>query len=125
MSAVAWDPAEIGYAVGGASRPHLVVLPGGSCEELRGARITRRGRLALTALVLGALMGVATLGLGAASASGAPQVLTVVPGQTLSGIAAAELPTMSISEGVLAIQLANQLSTAQISVGQDLVIPLS
>lgn len=126
MSAVAWDPAEIGYAVGGASRrPHLVVLPGGESVDGGEARITRRGRLALTALAVGALVGIGTFGLGSASAAGAPQVLTVQAGQTLSGIAAAELPSMSISEGIIAIQLANQLSTAQISAGQELVIPAS
>ena len=32
---------------------------------------------------------------------------------------------MSISEGVLAIQMANQMSTAQVSAGQELVIPRS
>jgi hypothetical protein len=30
---------------------------------------------------------------------------------------------MSISEGILAIQLANAMSTAQVSAGQELVIP--
>ncbi|MEO5608195.1 MAG: LysM peptidoglycan-binding domain-containing protein [Ornithinibacter sp.] len=126
MSAVAWDPAEIGYAVGGASRrPHLVVLPGGDQGEGGGARITRRGRLALAAVVMSVLVGIATMGLGSASATGAPQVLTVRAGQTLSEIAAAELPSMSISQGILAIQLANGLSTAQVGAGQQLVIPAS
>jgi hypothetical protein len=32
---------------------------------------------------------------------------------------------MSIGEGILAIQLANQMSTAQVSAGQQLVIPRS
>ena len=126
MSAVAWDPAEIGYAVGGAARrPHLVVLPGGDQSEGGGARITRRGRLALAAVVMSMLVGIATMGLGSASATGTPQVLTVKAGQTLSEIAAAELPSMSISQGILAIQLANGLSTAQVGAGQQLVIPAS
>ncbi len=126
MSAVAWDPAEIGYAVGRpARRPHLVVLPGGGSHEGDSARITRRGRLAVTAMVLAALVGACTFGLSSATAAGAPQVLTVQRGETLSEIAAAELPGMSIGEGILAIQLANRLSTAQISAGQTLVIPAS
>ena len=32
---------------------------------------------------------------------------------------------MSISQGIVAIQIANQMSTAQVSAGQELVIPRS
>ena len=49
--------------------------------------------------------------------------MTVSSGDTLSEIAARELPGLPIAEGVIEIQLANGLSTAQISAGQALVIP--
>ncbi len=124
MSAVAWDPAEIGYAVDGATRrPHLVVLPGGEAGASGGARVTRRGRLTLLALVLVLAAALGSVGLRGAGAAEPPRVLTVQPGQTLSEIAASELPALSIGEGIVAIQLANRLSTAQISAGQELVIP--
>ena len=61
---------------------------------------------------------------GAGAAEPLPTV-TVAPGQTLSEVALAELPEMSISEGILAIQMANKMSTAQVSAGQELVIPRS
>ena len=63
------------------------------------------------------------VGLRGAGAAEPPRTVTVEAGQTLSEVAAAELPSMSISEGILAIQLANAMSTAQVSAGQQLVIP--
>ncbi|MGB7818336.1 MAG: LysM peptidoglycan-binding domain-containing protein [Ornithinibacter sp.] len=126
MSALAWDPADIGYAVDGATRrPHLVVLPGGEAGARGGSRITRRGRLALLTLVIVAAAALGLVGLRGAGAAEPPRTLSVQPGQTLSEIAASELPALSISDGIVAIQLANRLSTAQISAGQELVIPAS
>ena len=128
MSALEWSPTDIGYAGAAApSRPHLVVLPGGAGQaSLAGpARITRRGRLALLGLVLALVVAVGLMGMRGAGAAEPQQVLTVGAGQTLSEIALAELPEMSIGEGILAIQLANQMSTAQVSAGQQLVIPRS
>lgn len=126
MSALAWDPADLGYAgVTAPRRPHLVVLPGGGRQlaATGGVHLTRRGRLALVALVL-VLAGVlGMVGLRGAGATEPPRTVTVEAGQTLSELAAAELPSMSISEGILAIQLANAMSTAQVSAGQELVIP--
>lgn len=125
MSAIAWESLE-DYAP---SRPRLVVLPGGAGAEERpeaGLRLTARGRLVLVVLAVAVLA--AILGLGGVSGAGAASaehVVTVESGQTLSEIAAAELPGMSISQGVLAIQLANGLSTAQVSAGQTLVVPRS
>ena len=92
-------------------RPHLVVLPGGGGEPAAsgGLRVTRRGRVALLALVArarrGARAGRASARRGAAEPL---RTVTVAPGQTLSEVAAAELPDLSISEGILAIQLANE-----------------
>ena len=123
MSAVAWSPADLGFDTphrGG--RPHLVALPGGAGDAVG---VTRRGRLALLALVVVLAAALGMVGLRGAGAAQEPRLLTVQPGQTLSEIAARELPSMSIDNGIVAIQIANRLSTAQISAGQELVIPRS
>jgi hypothetical protein len=101
------------------------VLPGGAGQPAAPVRITRRGRLALLGLVLAIAATVALMGMGGAGAAEPLPTITVAPGQTLSEVALAELPQMSISEGILAIQIANQMSTAQVSAGQQLVIPRS
>ena len=125
MSALAWDPADLGYAgVSVPRRPHLVVLPGGRRAAVTGGMsLTRRGRLALVGLAVAVAAVVALMGMRGAGAAEQLPTVTVAPGQTLSEVAAAELPGLSISEGILAIQLANDLSTAQVSAGQELVIP--
>lgn len=136
MSAVAWAPvglggaglddADVGYAGSSASRrPHLVVLPGGGqgAADVGGVRLTRRGRVALLVLVVALAAVLGMVGLRGAGAAEPLRTVTVGAGQTLSEVAAVELPDRSISEGILAIQLANSLSTAQVSAGQELVIP--
>ena len=125
MSALAWDPADLGYAgVSVPRRPHLVVLPGGRRAAVTGGMsLTRRGRLALLALVVALAAVLGMVGLRGAGAAEPPRTVTVEAGQTLSEVAATELPSLSISEGILAIQLANAMSTAQVSAGQELVIP--
>ena len=126
MSALEWSPTDLGYAGAPAPRrPHLVVLPGGAGRPapVGAVRITRRGRLALLALALAIVAVVGLLGMRGAGAAESLPTITVAPGQTLSEVALAELPELSISQGILAIQVANQLSTAQVSAGQQLVIP--
>ena len=75
----------------------------------------------MLALVVVALLG--GVGIRGAGAAEPARTVTVGPGQTLSEVAAAELPDLSISDGIVAIQLANRLSTAQVSSGQQLTIP--
>ncbi|PKW25758.1 hypothetical protein ATL31_0558 [Phycicoccus duodecadis] len=136
MSAIAWEPTE-GFVHPLPQGPRLVVVRGGAGPAAgvseggvseggvsEGLRLTARGRLAL--LVLAALVVAAVLGFGGVGDAGAvtaEHAVTVGAGQTLSEVAAAELPGLSVSQGVLAIQLANRLSTAQVSAGQRLVIP--
>ncbi|MBR7744339.1 LysM peptidoglycan-binding domain-containing protein [Phycicoccus sp. BSK3Z-2] len=125
MSAIAWEPADR-YVVPAPRRPRLTVVPhpAPAVAPSGAVRLTARGRLVL--LVLAALLVASVLGfrgLGGADAAQAEQVVTVSPGQTLSEIAAAELPSMTISQGIVAIQVANAMSTAQVSAGQELVIP--
>ena len=125
MSALTWGTAT-GYAGSPrGQRPHLVVLPGGRGERgtSGGLRVTRRGRVALVAMVLALATVLGFAGLRAAGATESPRLVTVKAGQTLSEIAAAQLPDHSISAGIVAIQVANGLSTAQVNAGQKLVIP--
>jgi hypothetical protein len=127
MSAIAWGPAEAG-PLATPTRPRLTVLEGGAGAVEPGdeLRLTRRGRallLLLAALVVAAT--VALTGVGGAGASQPAHTVTVQPGETLSEIAARELPGMSISNGIAAIQIANRMSTAQVGAGRELVIPRS
>ncbi|GAA2024261.1 hypothetical protein GCM10009740_12230 [Terrabacter terrae] len=116
-------------------RPHLVLVPTGR-DAARGSRaahhssprspmrLTRFGRLVRTILVASvvALLGVGLAG-QLASATGDPHTVTVQSGQTLSGIAARELPELTVPDGVVQLQVANSLSTSQVHAGQQLVIP--
>lgn len=116
-----------------ARRPNLVSMPTGreAVRSVRAAgsaqppvRLTRFGRL-VVALLVAAFSSVLAVGLAGqiASASGEPRAVTVQSGQTLSGIAARELPDLPITDGVVELQIANALSTTQIHTGQRLVIP--
>lgn len=124
MSAIAWEhPGSIAAAP---QRPRLVVIAGGGegAEPEAGLRLTARGHLVL--LVLAAVVLAGILGVRATGGAGATEpahAITVVSGQTLSEIAAAELPNLSVDQGIIAIQVANKLSTARVSAGQHLVIP--
>ena len=114
-------------------RAHLVLVPTGP-DAVRAARaaratqpplrLTRLGRLVIALVVATAI---AVLGVGLAgqlaTASSAPRTVTVVAGDTLSEIAARELPGLPIADGVIEIQLANGLSSSQVSAGQALLIP--
>ena len=128
MSAIAWSPADAGHAPALPTRPRLTLIEGGAGSDPVGAglRITARGRLVLLVLVALAFTAVVVLtGTGGAGAAVPERTVTVLPGQTLSEVAAAELPELSISEGIVALQLANSLNTAQVSAGQELVVPRS
>ena len=128
-AAVAWELAPTPCRMPSRTvRPQLrLVLPGERVvAPVRVAtRINRRGRLLVTLTVLAAAT---TLGLTVATsvmASG-PQihsVTTVSAGQTLSEVAATQLPGLPINEGVARIQLANGLNTSQLHAGQSLLIP--
>jgi hypothetical protein len=90
-------------------------------------RITPLGRFVITLLTIAA---VAALVLRVASSVDAvtPPIhydTTVSPGQTLSQIAVAKLPGLSISNAMAQIQLANGLNTSQVHAGQLLLIPVN
>lgn len=113
-------------------RPRLVLVPTG--QDASGMqpnrrpaplRLTARGRIVLSLLVALALIAVALVSTGAfASAAPQPRTITVQAGQTLSGIAAANLPDLAVTDAIVEIQLANALPTDQVHAGQTLVIPV-
>lgn len=89
------------------------------------ARATRRGRLVLTLM---AILAVVVLALMVATSVDAaePEIdhaTTVLTGQTLSEVAAAQLPTLPIPDAVARIQLVNAMNTSEVQAGQVLLIP--
>ncbi len=108
-------------------RAHLRLVPTGPdvAAPRRHSRITRRGRLAVTLLVTVAVVVLATsLTSAVAAPTGVGQpAVTVRSGQTLSEIAAAQLPQLPVRQGVVQLQLANDLTSLHVHAGQVLVIP--
>jgi hypothetical protein len=87
--------------------------------------LTRRGRLVITIMVSAAALALA-VGLATSVGAAAPRIdhaTTVSTGQTLSEVAAAQLPSLPINEAVARIQLANDLNSSQVHAGQSLLIP--
>jgi LysM repeat protein len=109
------------------ARPHLVAVPCGDEVAPRSAqplRLTRAGRLTLTLTALSLLVAVAIAVLpGRSSATVIDHSTTVRQGQTLSEIAARQLPQLPIADAVARIQVANNLPTNQVHAGQALLIP--
>ena len=105
-----------------ASRPRLVLVPQPAAEPTY--RLTRRGRLVVALLVALAVSLLALAFAGQlASAAGPARSVTVESGQTLSEIAARELPQLPITDGIVELQQANNLSTSHVHAGQTLLIP--
>lgn len=116
--------------LGHPGRPQLRLVPTGrqAAEAARAERprlrLTRFGRLTVTVVTLAVViaLGVGLTGqLATAAVEGRP--VTVEAGQTLSEIAARELPDVPVREGVVSLQLANRLSTDQVHAGQRLLVP--
>lgn len=92
-------------------------------ERAATLRITRRGRLTLaSAVALALALGLGGL-VGDLAPAGAASAVVVEPGMTLSQIAAEQLPELPLSQAITDIQRANRLSTTDIAVGQELLIP--
>ncbi len=130
MSAVALDYAALDYAgapgpVRMPSRPGLVLVPTGAAVAGHARlRPTRAARLIATVVVTLALAAALSVAAGAwGSAAPDPHSVTVRSGQTLSEIAARELPDLPVGTAVTRIQLANAMSSSQVDAGEVLVIP--
>ena len=130
-AAVAWDlgatPTRVPTRP---ARPRLVLVPTGDAVPAPvdgGLRLTRAGRLLITLTVAAVLLAVTALVLagsaGGASVPVADHAVTVVEGQTLSEVAARELPALPVAEAVAQLQLANNLPSTQVHAGQVLVVP--
>ena len=107
-------------------RPQLRLVPTGAAVTGRSvpARMTRRGRLVRTGLATAVALVLTWTVVGVVAASAVtPHLVTVTRGQTLSEIAAQQLPDLPVRDGVVAIQLANGLSTGDIHAGQVLTVP--
>ncbi|HEU4998627.1 MAG TPA: LysM peptidoglycan-binding domain-containing protein [Lapillicoccus sp.] len=109
------------------SRPRLRLVPTGPEGESapRSVRLSRRGRLVRTGAVVAISVALGWTVVSTVAAGALPPVhtVTVESGQTLSSIAARELPGLPVREGVAQIQLANGLSSSDVHVGQILQIP--
>jgi LysM repeat protein len=119
-AAVAWDLSSRGRP----ARPQLRLVPTGRDVRATPMRLSRRGRLAVTVVVLTAVLAVTVvLAAGSGAAEPVQRTTTVSSGQTLSEVAAEQLPELPLGEGVLQLQLANHLSSTQVHAGQTLLIP--
>ncbi|MCH8613299.1 LysM peptidoglycan-binding domain-containing protein [Arsenicicoccus dermatophilus] len=111
------------------TRPHLRLVPTGAAVPAprRPLRLTRRGRrVRLVLMVL--LLAAAALSTWSAVAHAAPaathrHTVQVAAGDSLSSVAARELPGMRNDLAVLEIVRVNGLPTDQVMAGQELVIP--
>ena len=129
-AALAWGPAfaPVPSPSSRAIHPRLrLVGPGErvAAPARPRTRPTRRGRLLVTLTVAAATLSLTFMLTTSVSAVG-PQIdhaTTVSAGQTLSEVAAAELPGLPVDEAVARLQLANGLNTSQVHAGQSLLIP--
>jgi hypothetical protein len=125
-AAVAWELAPTpGRMPSRTARPQLRLVAPDERAFVPETRISRHGRLLITLVVSAVALSVA-VGFAASVNAAAPQIdhaTTVFAGQTLSEVAAAQLPGLSINEAVARIQLANEMNTSQVHAGQSLLIP--
>jgi LysM repeat protein len=125
-AALALDPSIFPERHAAPTRPRLQLVPTGpDVQAGQGVvRLNRRGRLVRTvgAVALAGALGWTVTSAMAGAASSAHTV-TVEAGQTLSAVAARELPDLPAREGVARLQLANGLSSSDVHAGQVLQIP--
>lgn len=105
--------------------PDKLAGPVAPYRARRRVRLTARGRLVRTLLTFGALCLLALVALARLSAPALPpsHAVTVDRGDTLTQIAAEELPMVPVEAAVVRIQLANGLNGTHVVAGQNLVIP--
>ncbi|MEO6998906.1 MAG: LysM peptidoglycan-binding domain-containing protein [Terracoccus sp.] len=129
-AAVPMSGSPLGAPTRQAALPQLTLVPTGreAAEAARLARprlrLTRFGRLTVTVATLAVViaLGVGLMGqLASTAVEGRP--VTVESGQTLSEIAARELPDVPVREGVVSLQLTNGMSSDQVHAGQRLLVP--
>ena len=126
-TAAIFSPLAVGTGAAGpvvGRRDHLRLV---AASERRARpeplHLTRRGRLALTGMVTLVLVLAFWSLFSALGPAGASSAVVVQPGMTLTQLASEHLPEVPLSQAVTDIQRANRLSTTDIAVGQELVIP--
>ena len=128
-AAVAWGPAPAPVCIPSRTvRPRLRLVGPGErvCPSARPVmRLSRRGRLLVALMVAAAVVSLIVVLTSSVSVAvpHIDQATTVSAGQTLSEVAAAQLPSLPVDEAVARIQLANGLNTSQVHAGQSLLIP--
>lgn len=93
---------------------------------LPATRLTRRGRFVITLMATVALAALAVSLTAPADAAppGIDHATTVSAGQTLSEVAASQLPGLPVPDAVARLQLTNGLNSSQVHAGQVLLIPV-
>ena len=120
---------DSGQRVGPGERrpPGAYPSPGARADVLssQAIRLARSGRLVITLIAAVAVTILAVAVANSVGAAGAQidHATTVSAGQTLSEVAARQLPSLPIHNAVARIQLANGLSSSQVHAGQLLLIP--
>lgn len=106
-------------------RPQLRLVRDDEVAQPVRLRLTARGRLVRTLAVCGALSLLALMAWARLTAPVLPptHAVTVESGQTLTQIAAEELPMVPLQAAVVRIQSANGLNSTAVVAGQDLIIP--
>lgn len=110
-----------------AGRPELVLVPVSAVR--RPVRLTRRGRLVVTLVLLVATAaGLATIARGVAAAPRvaprpATHVVVVRPGETVWSVAARVAPTKDPRATVARIEQINHLAGDTVTAGQALLVP--
>ncbi|WP_169798490.1 LysM peptidoglycan-binding domain-containing protein [Piscicoccus intestinalis] len=108
------------------ARAGLRAVRAGERRESRPLRLTQRGRLTRTLVAFAALCLLALLAVARLTAPAplvADHATTVLPGQTLSDIAAEQLPTRPVAEGVQVLRELNQMSSSRVVAGQSILLP--
>ncbi len=106
-------------------RPQLRLVRDDEVAQPVRLRLTARGRLVRTLAVFGALSLLALMEWARLTAPVLPptHAVTVESGQTLTQIAAEELPMVPLQAAVVRIQSTNGLNSTAVVAGQDLIIP--
>jgi len=108
------------------ARPQLRLVSPEERASVPAIGLTWRGRFLIMLMVAAAALILTVVFSTPAISPAPPQIdhaTRVSAGQTLSDVAAAQLPSLPVNEAVARIQLANGLNSSQVHAGQSLLIP--
>ena len=121
----------VGSGVGGAGFARVGLraqAPAGAAHPRHGARLTRRGRVVVTLVVLVLLVVGFSVGRVSSQAAGpatnvAPRTVTVHAGETLWQVAQRVAPHVDPRVVVAQIEQRNHLAGGEVQAGQQIVVP--